>query len=49
MDGPNDAVAAYRGLELGKWIHNIGGISILIVYCTLIVLPFWAMARTTNR
>jgi amino acid transporter len=39
------SVAAYRGLELGKWIHNIGGISILIVYCTLIVLPFWAMAR----
>jgi glutamate:GABA antiporter len=37
--------AAVRGLELGKWIHNIGGISILIVYCTLIVLPFWAMAR----
>jgi amino acid transporter len=37
--------AAVRGLELGKWIHNVGGISILIVYCTLIVLPFWAMAR----
>jgi amino acid transporter len=37
--------AALRGLELAKWIHNIGGISILIVYCALIVLPFWAMAR----
>jgi amino acid transporter len=37
--------AALRGLELGKWIHNIGGVSILIVYCTLIVLPFWAIAR----
>ncbi|MEI9978102.1 MAG: APC family permease [Edaphobacter sp.] len=37
--------AALRGLELGKWIHNIGGISILIVYCTLIVLPLWAIAR----
>jgi glutamate:GABA antiporter len=37
--------AALRGLELGKWIHNIGGISILIVYCTLIVLPFLAIAR----
>src|SRR5882757_11413841 len=23
--------AAVRGLELGKWIHNIGGISILVV------------------
>jgi glutamate:GABA antiporter len=36
---------AVRGLELGKWVHNIGGVSILVVYCTLIVLPFWAMAR----
>ena len=39
------SAAAFRGLELGKWIHNIGGISILVVYCTLIVLPFWAIAR----
>jgi amino acid transporter len=39
------SAAAFRGLELGKWIHNIGGISILIVYCTLIVLPFWALAH----
>src|ERR1700757_2268949 len=30
--------AAVRGLELGKWIHNIGGISILVVYCMLIIL-----------
>jgi amino acid transporter len=37
--------AAVRGLELGKWIHNIGGISILVVYCMLIILPFWAIAR----
>jgi glutamate:GABA antiporter len=37
--------AALRGLQLGKWIHNVGGISILIVYCTLIVLPLWAIAR----
>lgn len=37
--------AAVRGLELGKWIHNVGGISILAVYCMLIILPFWAMAR----
>src|SRR5947199_80439 len=37
--------AAVRGLELGKWIHNIGGISILAVYCALIILPLWAIAR----
>src|SRR6202041_4116633 len=35
---------AVRRLELGKWIHNIGGFSIIIVYSTLIVLPFWAIA-----
>jgi amino acid transporter len=37
--------AAVRGLDLGKWIHDIGGISIMIVYSALIILPFWAMAR----
>src|SRR5438270_7110944 len=37
--------AAVRGLELGKWINNVGGISILVVYCMLIILPFWAIAR----
>ncbi|MGC2496263.1 MAG: amino acid permease, partial [Acidobacteriaceae bacterium] len=30
--------AAYRGLELGKWIHNTGGIAILIVFAGLILL-----------
>jgi glutamate:GABA antiporter len=39
------AVAALRGLELGKWIHNISGISILIVYAALIALPLWALSR----
>jgi amino acid transporter len=37
--------AAVRGLNLGKWIHNIGGLSIITVYSTLIILPFWAIAR----
>src|SRR5260370_2926849 len=37
--------AAVRGLELGKWIHNIGGISILIVYSALILLPLWALSQ----
>jgi amino acid transporter len=36
---------AIRGLELGKWVHNIGGISILVVYAALILLPIWALAR----
>jgi glutamate:GABA antiporter len=37
--------AALRGLELGKWIHNIGAISILIVYAALILLPLWALTQ----
>jgi amino acid transporter len=37
--------AAVRGLELGKWIHNIGGIAILIVFGGLIVLPLVAYAK----
>ncbi len=37
--------AALRGLELGKWIHNIGGVAILIVFATLILLPVWAISR----
>lgn len=35
-------LAALRGLELGKWIHNTGGIAILIVFAALILLPFRA-------
>ncbi|MGC2618454.1 MAG: APC family permease [Acidobacteriaceae bacterium] len=37
--------AALRGLELGKWIHNIGGIAILIVFGGLVALPLWALAH----
>jgi glutamate:GABA antiporter len=37
--------AAVRGLELGKWIHNFGGISIIVAYCALIILPIWAISR----
>jgi amino acid transporter len=35
-------LAAIRGLEVGKWIHNIGGAAIMAVFVALIVLPFWA-------
>jgi glutamate:GABA antiporter len=37
--------AALRGLELGKWIHNIGGSAILVVFTALILLPLWGLAR----
>ena len=38
-------LAAMRGLELGKWIHNVGGAAVLLVFAALIVLPLWAMAQ----
>jgi len=38
-------VAALRGLELSKWIHNIGGAAMLTVFVVLIFLPLWALAR----
>jgi glutamate:GABA antiporter len=38
-------VSALRGLEVGKWIHNLGAIAILLAYAGLIVLPLWALWR----
>src|SRR6267154_2605013 len=40
---------AIRGLALGKWVHNIGGLVMLLVYGTLIALPFIALARGELR
>ena len=34
-----------RGLSLGKWVHNAGGIIMLVTYTALIVLPFVSLAR----
>ena len=36
---------AIRGLALGKWVHNIGGLVMLLVYGALIALPFIGLAR----
>jgi amino acid transporter len=38
-------VAALRGLDIGKWIHNVGGVAMLTVFAILILLPVWALAR----
>ena len=38
-------LVAVRGLEIGKWLHNIGSGMILLAYVILIGLPFWALAR----
>ena len=33
-------VASTVGLSVGKWVHNTGGVMMLIVFGALIVLPF---------
>jgi amino acid transporter len=38
-------LVAVRGLSLGKWVHNAGGITMLICYGALIILPFISVAR----
>ena len=38
-------LVAVRGLSLGKWVHNIGGFTMLAVYAALIALPFVALVR----
>jgi amino acid transporter len=39
------ALTAARGLEWGKWIHNIGGTAMITVFAGLILLPAWALWR----
>lgn len=38
------AVAATIGLAVGKWVHNIGGVFMLIIFGVLIALPFIGLA-----
>ena len=40
-------LAATRGLGLGKWVHNAGGIMLLITFAALILLPFFGLVRGT--
>jgi glutamate:GABA antiporter len=40
-------VAALRGLEVGKWIHNVGGLAMLAVFVGLILLPAWGIWQGT--
>jgi amino acid transporter len=41
-------VAATRGLALGKWIHNLGGIVHLTTFAILILLPLFAYSVATG-
>ena len=38
-------LAAVRGLEIGKWIHNFGGASVIAVFLALILLPLVLLIR----
>ena len=38
-------LAAIRGLEWGKWIHNVGGLAMIAAFVGLILLPLWALWR----
>ena len=38
-------VAAIYGLEIGKWIHNIGGAAMIVLFAGLILLPVWALVN----
>src|SRR5437763_6202117 len=40
---------AVRGLALGKWVHNVGGLVMLLVYGTLIALPFIGLVHGELR
>ena len=36
-------LASLRGLRLGKWVHNAGGIMLMITFAALIAMPFIAL------
>jgi amino acid transporter len=38
-------VAAIIGLDVGKWVQNVGSVAILVVFAALIFLPLWGLAR----
>lgn len=40
-------LAATRGLAFGKWVHNAGGVVLIVTFVTLILLPFFSLARGT--
>jgi len=38
-------IAAMRGLGLGKWVHNVGGVVHLMTFAILILLPLLAVSQ----
>src|ERR1041385_8971899 len=41
-------IAATRGLALGKWVHNVGGLVHLITFAMLILLPLVVLTRAAG-
>src|SRR6185312_12893329 len=37
-------VASTIGLSVGKWVHNVGGVFMLLVFGAVLVLPFIGLA-----
>jgi amino acid transporter len=37
------ACVAVRGLSIGKWLHNAGGLAVMSAYVILLALPVWAL------
>lgn len=37
------ALVAVHGLDLGKWLHNVGSMLMMTGYAVLLALPFWAL------
>jgi amino acid transporter len=37
------ALVAIHGLDIGKWLHNVGSVMILLAYAILLALPFWGL------
>jgi amino acid transporter len=42
-------VAATRGLALGKWVHNVGGLVHMVTFAALILLPLFALSRAMGE
>src|SRR5262249_48587239 len=36
-------LVAIRGLDIGKWLHNVGSIGVMTAYVILLALPLWAL------
>jgi amino acid transporter len=41
--------AATRGLALGKWVHNVGGLVHILTFTALIFLPLFAISRALGE